>query len=73
MYIADLRGEHKGMNVKKLVVTRKRPIPVRVMLSSAEKATLAQAADEMGVAMSVFMRISSLETARRRETKAAYA
>lgn len=66
-YIADLRGEHKSLIVKKMVVVRKRPIPVRVMLTPSEKKMLISASDDVGVALSVFMRMAALEAARKRE------
>jgi uncharacterized protein (DUF1778 family) len=49
----------------------KRPKHVPLMLSEAEKAELRKAADAAGMALSVFIRVTALEAARRRESKAA--
>jgi hypothetical protein len=57
--------------VEKLVIMRKRPIPIRVMLSSAEKEALSKAADETGVALSVYVRMMALEAMRKREANRA--
>ena len=53
------------------IYPRKRPNNFPVMLSDAEKAELRKAADNAGMALSVFIRVMALEAARRRETKAA--
>lgn len=49
----------------------KRPKHVPLMLSDAEKTELRRAADVAGMALSVFIRVSALEAARRREVKTA--
>ena len=41
------------------------------MMTEAEKSELRKAADNAGMALSVFIRVTALEAARRRETKAA--
>ena len=50
---------------------RKRPNHLPIMLSDEEKKELRAAADRAGMALSVFIRVTALEAARRRETKAA--
>ena len=49
----------------------KRPKHVPVMLAEEEKTELQKAADIAGMALSVFIRVSALEAARRRVTQAA--
>ena len=49
----------------------KRPRQIPLMVADEEKLELQRAADRMGVALSVFIRVHALEAARRRETKAA--
>lgn len=53
------------------MVVRKRPIPLRVMLAASEKKALMEAANETGVALSVYVRMMALEALRRRDPKAA--
>ena len=49
----------------------KRPKHVPLMLSDAEKSELRKAADTAGMALSVFIRVTALEAARRRVAQAA--
>ena len=50
---------------------RKRPNHLPIMLSDKERDELRKTADAAGMALSVFIRVSALEAARRREQKAA--
>ena len=49
----------------------KRPKHVPIMVTEKEKAELQKAANDIGMALSVFIRVTALEAARRREAKAA--
>ena len=49
----------------------KRPESIKVMLSEEESAELQKAAEHASMGLSVFVRVTALEAARRRETKAA--
>jgi uncharacterized protein (DUF1778 family) len=46
---------------------RKRTESIKVMTTQPEQAELQQAADQAGMALSVFVRVAALEVARRRE------
>jgi uncharacterized protein (DUF1778 family) len=46
---------------------RKRPIPIRVMLSPIEKDMLRRAAEDFGVATSAFIRLMAVDAAKRRQ------
>jgi uncharacterized protein (DUF1778 family) len=49
---------------------RKRPGHIRVMVSFEEKAEMQHAANELGMALSVFLRWAALEAARQRRKAA---
>jgi uncharacterized protein (DUF1778 family) len=46
---------------------RSRPVTVKVMVTQKEKAELKEAADLAGMGLSVFIRATALEVARKRE------
>ena len=51
--------------------SRKRPNHLPVMLSDEEKSELRKAADNAGMALSVYIRVAALEAARHRVVRAA--
>jgi uncharacterized protein (DUF1778 family) len=57
--------------LNKKLPNRERPDSVRVMVAEDERNELQKAANAAGMALSVFIRVTALEAARRRETKAA--
>ena len=57
--------------LNKRLPNRERPDSVRVMVAEDERDELQKAANAVGMALSVFIRVTALEAARRRETKAA--
>ena len=57
--------------LNKKLPNRERPDSVRVMVAEDERNELQKAANAAGMALSVFVRVSALEAARRREQKAA--
>jgi hypothetical protein len=58
------------MATEKKNYDRKRPAHIRVMVSWEEKTEMQQAADDAGMALSVFLRWATLEAARQRRKAA---